>query len=220
MAKRKGGHCTNRDIVNVDGQLFSPDYDFEGDPGKTWLESAEFWHGDAPAMCGWSICGEGDAKRWTAATDRYIDETLKPQLAKLKKLITTYTGGGGPSIPQQEVLNESIKVIKDWRDNRGKSVPSMFNPSAIRAHIHQIITHFDRAACAMDHLNNLADEMGASHIANRAPVLDPGPPPGGGKWIRGGGTDEPANGSPSGLGMVGWVAIGAAGYFGFKVLTE
>jgi len=219
MAKRPGGHCTNRDIVNVDGQLFSPDYDFEGDPGKTWFEALEFWHGDAPAMCGWSICGEGDSDRWKAATGKYIDKTLKPQIAKTKKIIEAYTGGGGATIPQQEVFNEADKVIKDWGVMRTKSAPSIFNPNAIRAHVHEIIRIFDRAACSMDDLNDLADDMGAAHMANRAPIIQAKPPPDGGKWLRGGGADEGV--APStGMGALGWVAIGVAGYFGYKVLTE
>jgi hypothetical protein len=217
MAKRKGGHCTNRDIVNVDNELFSPDYDFEGDSGGAWYEYL-FTSRMSAAMCGSGICMGGDVKRWNNAMDRYISKEFRPQIAKTRKIIGAYTGGAPPTIAQQEILNRCDKLLRDWKEFQKKDVPWAWRVGALMGHIKSIIRYFDRAACLMDELNDMADELGASHIANRAPVLEPKPPPDGGSWIRGGGVDEAA---PSkGFGVLGWVAIGAAGYFGFKVLTE
>lgn len=215
--KRPGGHCRNRDIVNVDNELFSPGYDWEGDSGGAWYEYMAICR-ECMAMCGGGICMGGDVERWQDATHRYIDREFKPQIAKTKKTIAAYTGDAPPTFEQQEVLNQSAKLLKDWKEFQTKDVPWAWRPNAIASHIKSISRYFDRAACLMDDLNDIVDEMGAYHMANRAPILEPKPPPDGGRWIRGGGADEGPPGK--GLGMVGWVAIGAAGYFGFKVLTE
>lgn len=223
MAKRPGGHCRNRDIVNVDYQLFSPDYDFEGDSDATWYEYMQgIIGGSGPskiAMCGFWACTADDALRWTDATNRYFDKEFRPQLAKTKQIIAAYTGGSPPTIEQQGVINQAEKLVKEWKEFQTKEVPSAFWTDEIKGYIHSIVQYFDRAACLMDDLNDLADDMGASHLTNRAPVLEPKAPPDGGSWIRGGGTDVPPP-STGGIGVLGWVAIGAAGYFGFKVLTE
>lgn len=221
--KRPGGHCENRDIVNVNNELFSPDYDFEGDEGLTWYEYVgAAVTGSFPstyAMCDFAICDDDDADRWMEATRHYYDKEFKPQLAKTKKIIDAYTGGAPPTFEQQGVINQCDKLVKDWKDFQAKEAPSVFWSGEFRGYIRSIVQYFDRAACLMDPLNDLADEMGASHLSNRAPVIEAKPPPDGGSWIRGGGTDESSS-AGNGIGVLGWVAIGAAGYFGFKVLTE
>ena len=223
MSKRAGGHCRNRDIVNVDNQLFSPDYDFEGDENPTWYEYAmSVFTSLSPskaAMCSFGMCMGGDIERWKGVTNRYFTKEFKPQLAKTKQIISAYTGGAPPTIEQQGVLNQSEKLIKDWDEFQDKEEPWAWRTDEITGYIHSIVQHFDRAACLMDDLNDLADELGASHLSNRAPIMEVKGPPDGGSWIRGGGVDE-GGASTGGIGMLGWVAIGAAGYFGFKVLTE
>lgn len=222
--KRPGGHCENRDIVNVDNQLFSPDYDFEGDEGLTWYEyvfagvTGSF--ASTYAMCDFANCDSDDADRWIAATRRYFDKEFKPQLAKTKQVINAYTGGAPPTFEQQAVINDGEKLIKSWKEFQDKEAPSVFWSGEFRGYVRSIVQYFDRAACLMDGLNDLADEMGASHISNRAPVIEAKSPPDGGSWIRGGGTGGGEISSGGGMGVLGWVAIGAAGYFGFKVLTE
>ena len=215
--KRAGGHCCNRNIVNVNNELFSPDYDFEGDAGGAWYEYL-YTYRLAGAMCAGGVCMGSDIKRWRAAVNRYIKKEFKPQIARTKKTISAYTGGGGPNIGQQAVLNQSQKLLEDWKEFQTKEAPWAWNRPAIHGYLHSIVQHFDRAACLMDDLNDLVDEMGAYHMTNRAPVIQAKPPPDGGSWIRGGGVGEGAPGK--GIGVIGWVAIGAAGYFGFKVLTE
>lgn len=223
MPRRPGGHCRNRDIVNIDNQLYSPDYDWEGDlSGGAWYEylgavvSGSF--ASTIAMCDFMNCDDDDADRWTLGTDRYITKEFRPQLAKTKQIIEAYTGGSPPTIPQQEIINQSEKLLKDWKEFQKKERPSEFWSGEFRGYVHSIVQFFDRAACLMDDLNDIADEVGASHLTNRAPTLEPKAPPDGGSWIRGGGTDIAA--PSSGMGALGWIALGAAGYFGFKVLTE
>ena len=216
MARKR--YCRNREVVNVGRQLYSPEYDFEGDDGPAWYE----WHmGDSGSMCGWNWCGPGDAKRWRKATDDFIQGTLKKQLSKVRRSSEAYTGGVLP-LEIQGQLKEVKDFIKDWNDHRDfTEIPSQFNIPAMAGYIHKTIDYFDRAACYMDvPLNEIAEEIGALHIIKRAPVV-PGAKsaPDGGVWVRGGRAEEGV-GPSKGIGLVGWVAIGAAGYFGFKVLTE
>lgn len=219
--KRPGGHCRNRDIVNVDNEYFSDAYDFEGDSGGAWWEYIGLSPSNS-AMCGSGVwrCTSDDIERWRTATDRYITKEFRPQLAKTKKVIGTYSGGAGPSLEQQETLNAGDKLLKDWKEFQKREVPSPWWANEFLARVKSIVQYFDRAACLMDDLNDIADEAGASHIANRAPVLLPKKAPDGGPWIRDGAVADTGAPSSKGLGMVGWVALGAAGYFGFKVLTE
>lgn len=222
--KRLGEHCKNRDIVNVGNQLFSPDYDFEGDDEGTWYEYAfgafTFNRPSRIAMCSFGVCMGGDIERWKVATGRYIEKEFKPQLAKTRKIIAAYSQNAPPTMEQQDVLNRAEKLIKDWKEFQDLEEPSAFWMNEITGYIHSIVRIFDRAACLMDELNDLADDMGASHLANRAPILEPKSAPDGGSWIRGGAGGGDGLAPTTGLGVVGWIALGAAGYFGFKVLTE
>ena len=219
MARKR--YCRNREVVNVGRQLYSPEYDFERDDGPAWYE----WHmGDSGSMCGWNWCGRGDAERWRNAADVFIQGTLKKQLLKVRRSAEVYTGGGALPLETQGRLNEVKNFIKSWNGFRdSEEIPSQFNIPAIEGYIHKTIDYFDRAACYMDDpLNEIAEEIGALHIIKRAPVVpDAKSAPDGGAWIRGGRTGEEVTGPPGkGIGVLGWVAIGAAGYFGFKVLTE
>ena len=184
--------------------------------------------GAAGSMCGWAICGAGDAESWRKAANKFIQGTLKKQLKKVKRKVEIYTGGGPIPLETQAGFNEIRDFLKEWDSFRAKEIPWSFNMPAVEGHIRQTIDYFDRAACYIDdpegfNLNAVAEEIHAPDAVKRAPVVpDAGSAPDGGSWFRGGGgVGEPPVGEPSrGIGVIGWVALGAAGYFGFKVLTE
>jgi len=220
MAKVAGKHCRNRDVINVDNRLHSPDYDFEGDPGMAWYEWDPWTEHEPAAMCGYGVCMGGDADRWTSATNKYYEETFLPLLREARRLADAQTQGGPTPFQVQAVLNRAQQVGDDWKEFRDtKSAPWAFNIPAINNYVYSIVKHFDTLACdGVDPLNELLDEFGAVHLTKKASERRPSAPPSGGSWLTGGPSGEPSKGG--GLGVVGWLAIGAAGYFGFKALTE
>ncbi len=224
MARKR--YCKNREVVNVDNRLYSPSYDWEGDPNGAWHE---LHMGNAGSMCTWSYCGVGDAIAWRDAADEFINGTLKKHLMSIERNVSLHTQGGPAPLEIQGRLNEVKDFLKDWSDfykkevpfaNLGKALPLPFSPlrPAIEGYTMEIVEYFDRAACYMDDLNEISEEIGAVQAVKRPPVLEPESPPDGGSWIRGGSTEELV--PKTGMGVVGWMLIGVAGYFGYKALTE
>lgn len=223
MVNPKRGHCSNRDIVNADKRLYSPRYDFEGDEGLAWYELI-----DADAMCFWGMCDHSSYNTWVKATDRYINDTLVPHYKKILARAEAVYGGAAFPVSLSDRFNKVVEIVEAWkaagyRADKGISDDFM-HPLATWwwGEIRQIIDYFDQAACAFDELDLIAvDELKQPSLAKGAPARTLEHVEGGylgGKGGLGEGQKPPGK-SPLGM-AVGIVAIGAAGYFGYKVLTE
>jgi len=218
-------YCRNRNIVQADNRLYSPFYDWDGDDGLSW-SSLEFI--DADAMCFWGMCDHESYNAWARATGRYIEEQLVPHLREVKgRAMGVYQGA---PLPQRltDTFNKienfvhewdeaNIRPNKDWKD-------TLWHPLAPYwwGEIRGIIKYFDDAACYFDDLDDIAqDDLKSPALAKGAPkrTIEASPT---GSFLDGSGGARPGGGGQrSGLGMaVGIMAIGAAGYLGYKVLTE
>jgi len=225
---RKGPNCRNRDVVNVNNRLYSPNYDWEGDDGRAWSES-----GESDAMCFWGLCGPSSYAAWCEATDKYINKVLSSQYMKVLKLAEGKFG----AIPI-EVADRMAKIashINSWNQSEFKkdwetgaydvwSVP-VFGEQYwdTRGNIQGVVNIFDDAACLMDELNSIASvDLDRPSLAQGAPVRTVTPSPTG-SFLDGSGGGQGGSASPSGGGIsksLGVVGLGVAAYFGFKALTE
>lgn len=225
MAKPKIGHCSNRSVVVAAGSLHSPKYDDERDPGTAWYEMGL----DANAMCFWGMCDHKSYNAWVTATDKYINGTYKKQLKGHlhEAQDAAHAAYGGLAFPVEvydrfkavaELINEwnatDYYPNKTWKDD-------FRHPFATYwwGQIRQIIDYFDRAACLYDTLDDiLIEDLKRPSLAGGAPVMTLEDMPGG--YLGGsGGASGTKSRSPAMM-AVGIMAIGAAGYFGYKVLTE
>ena len=222
MANPKRGHCSNRDIVNAEKRLYSPRYDFEGDDGLAWYELI-----DADAMCFWGMCDHSSYNAWVKATDRYINDTLEPHYKKILSRAEAVYGGAAFPVELSDRFNKVTDTINNWRQagyKANKTIADDFrHPFAPHwwGEIRKIIDYFDEAACAFDQLDEIAAvELKQPSLAKGAPVRQLEHVEGG--YLGGhGGAAGQKQGGRSVVGMaVGIIAIGAAGYFGYKVLTE
>lgn len=227
MTTPKRGHCSNREIVHADKRLHSPNYDDEGDPGLNWYELI-----DADAMCFWGMCGHDSYNAWVKATDAYINGEGKYKLTghylEVKARAEAMLGGAALPLDLSDKFNEIVALINAWNEagyRPDKTLADDFrHPIATYwwGEIRQIIEYFDRAACLYDELDRVAIEvLKQPSLAKGAPVRTLEEIPGGYLGGHGGpsGDAKPSGRSPLGM-AVGIIAIGAAGYFGFKVLTE
>jgi len=222
MANPKRGHCSNRDIVNAQKRLYSPRYDFEGDDGLAWYELI-----DADAMCFWGMCDHDSYNAWVKATDRYINDTLVPHYKKVLSRAEAVHGGAAFPVELTDRFNKVEDAVNSWqsagyRADKGWS-DDFRHPFATWwwGEIRKIIDYFDEAACQFDQLDDIAAHaLKQPSLAKGAPIRQLEHVEGG--YLGGhGGPSGKAKGERSVLGMaVGVVAIGAAGYFGYKVLTE
>jgi hypothetical protein len=220
--------CHNRDVVNVDRRLFSYKYDAEGgkliDPWE--IDSLE----SSYAMCFYAVCGPDSYNGWVNATDSYINGTSDSQLrghydAIRKRISAKYSGAALPTWVT-DALAAVQNVIDDWNDagyRADKTMSDNFrHPTGLywMGQIKQIVDHFDDAACAFDDLNDLAvkvDERSATRPASPTPSLEDVPENG----IFGGGGGEKPKAARNDIGLfIGIAAAAAAGYLGYKVLTE
>lgn len=220
MTKIKIGHCSNRNVVHAD-KLYSPRYDFEGDPGLAWYEIS-----DSDAMCFWGICNHRSYNAWVDAADLYINKTLVPHYKKILNRANAIYGGAALPIELVDRFNKVEEIVNDWKNTGYRSTKTWrddfrnpFGPSW-QGEIRQVIDHFDAAACAFDELDDIAvNFLKQPALAKGAPVrqlehIEGGYLGGGGG---GGGPPPPRSNWTRALGTV---AIGAAGYFVYKVLTE
>lgn len=220
MAKAKIGHCSNRNVVHAD-KLYSPRYDFDREPGLAWYEIT-----DSDAMCFWGMCNHRSYNAWVDATDEYINETLAPHYKKILSRAEGIYGGAALPIELVDRFNKVEEIVNDWESAGYKSNKTWrddfrnpFGPSW-QGEIRQIIDHFDAAACAFDELDDIAANfLKQPALAKGAPVRQLEHVEGGylGGSGGGGGPGAPRSNWTRALGIV---AIGAAGYFGYKVLTE
>lgn len=218
-------HCRNREIVNAEGRLYSPKYDWEGADG---LAQSSFEFIDADAMCFWGVCDSDSYNAWAKATNKFIEDKLVVQYKKvLGRAQAHYQGAPLPADMQDRFNNiaefiqawdeSGIKPDKDWSD-------TLLHPFAPYwwGKIRTIVEFFDDAACAYDELVDIAaDELNSPALVPGLPkrTLEPSPT---GSYLDGSGGLIPGGGnsrSPTATAL-GIMAIGAAGYFGYKVLTE
>ncbi len=217
------GHCSNRDIVNADKRLFSPRYDFEGDEGRAWYELH-----DGDAMCFWGMCDHDSYNAWAKATGRYINKTLIPHYKKILARAEAIYGGAAFPVALSDRFNKVVEVVAAWEASGikpDKTVGDDFvHPFAPYwfGEIRKVVDYFDQAACSFDDLDEIAiTELKQPALAKGAPIRQLEHVEGGYLGGAGGPTGKPPPGDRSMVGMaVGIVAIGAAGYFGYKVLTE
>jgi hypothetical protein len=226
QSRKKGDKCRNRSIVNVDERLFSPHYDWDGEDG---LAQSTFEFIDADAMCFWGICGSASYNAWVEATNAFIEKKLVPHYKEVLGIAKGYFGGAPIRVDILDRLNKIEDFIKSWDEADYKPnkrwYDDMKNPFAPYwwGEIRVIVTYFDDAACYFDELDKIvAVDLKRPSAAEGVPqrTLEPSPT---GSYLDGSGGPSPGNGKSGKSGMstaIGIMAIGAAGYFGFKVLTE
>lgn len=214
-------HCKNRKYVNAEGRLYSPEYDFEGDDGLAWYELT-----DMDAMCLLGICSHKSYNAWVKATDHYIYNVLTPHYKKVSSRAEAIYGGAVLPFELADKLNNVGLVITEWKNadyRPNKAWKDDFSTSLLtwKGEIRKIIKHYDEAACAFDMLNDIAaTDLKQPALAKGVPTQQYQPIEGG--YLGGAGT-LPGSGDQkkSSIGRaVGILALGAAGYFGYKVLTE
>lgn len=225
MAKSKRGNCSNREVVNVDTRLFSPRYDDEGKSDLPWYALR-----DAEAMCFWGICGYSSYNAWVNATNAYINGAAATQLTghytKILNRAKGLSGGAAFPIALKDRFDKVVTVIDGWNNagfEANKTMGDQFShPLGYwwEGEMRKIIDHFDAAACAFDDLDSIAIDLNQSSLVMGAPMREVEHVQGGYLGGHGGvSSTEKAGGSVVGT-AVGLMALGAAGYFGFKVLTE
>lgn len=226
---KKKRNARNRKVVHADHRLYSPAYDWEGDDG---LAQSSFEFFDSDAMCFFGICGPWSYNAWAKSTDEYIHGVLEAQYKKkvLPGLDSLFQGA---PVPQdlQDTMNKVDDLIRSWDDAGYKpdktQLDKFAHPTTMwwSGQIRGIIDYFDRAACMVDVLDAITiDVIKRPGMAIGQPdrVLRPSPTVSG-SYLDGSGGPGSSNdgGNTSFAGKaVGIMAIGAAGYFGFKVLTE
>lgn len=209
-----GEYCRNRIKLTPDGRRHSPSYDDEGDPGTLWHE----WGVADDAYCTFGGCTKTDLTAWEGFTDRFFSKNFKPALNNLRRqqLIADVAK---KAIKNGDELVASYNMHKAWVR---KVDPGFWSPMDLSQAIEGTINHLDEAACQMDMVINpiIAVIAGRPGLAGGPAHVSPTKAPGNRDWINGG-KPSPKNGgaSPAMIGL-GVVALGAASYFAFKVLTE
>lgn len=216
-----GEFCRNRRSLTPEHRRHSPSYDNEGEPGTVWHE----WGIADDAYCTFGGCTKTDRTAWEKFTERFFRTKFKPGLEALRK--------------QKLLSDEAKKALKNGDDliasyNRHKVWvrkvdPGFWSPMDLSQAIEGTINHLDEAACQKDMVIDptLAFIAGRPGLAGGPAHVVPTAAPGGGPWIGGGGggggggRPAPKNGGSSpGMIAVGVIFLGAASYFGYKVLTE
>src|SRR5690606_16426605 len=157
MANPKRGHCSNRDVVNAEGRLYSPRYDFDREEGRAWYEVT-----DADAMCFWGLCNHRSYNAWVDATEKYINDTLIPHYKKILARANSIFGGAALPLELADRLNKINEIINDW-DNAGYQSNKTWRDDFVhptgfywQGQIRKIIDYYDEAACAFDDLDDIA----------------------------------------------------------------
>jgi len=103
-----------------------------------------------------------------------------------------------------------------------KADPGFWSPMDLSEAIEGTINHLDEAACQRDMVIDPLLEVVAGRPGKTSGPAHIGPTsaPGGGPWIGGRKPPEKNGGSSPGMIAVGVIFLGAASYFGYKVLTE
>jgi hypothetical protein len=202
-------HCRNRNIVNVENRLVSPFYDAEGDDGGAWHEFGSI--GGAACYYGW--CTGDSYQAWVDAANKYFNDKLVPQYNRVYR-IAMGDDGSAANLPQ--IARDRLMVVRDFIDDWKASPPNRDEytetaPNWVwKSRVEEIAKCFDEAACKYDDLDKILT-MDLGHAGGQAgysedPLI---------------GHASAKGGSSSGIGKaMGVVALGAAAYFGFKVLTE
>lgn len=217
----KGINCWNRDVVHVDHRLHSPVYDAEGNKGRPWW----FEPSDQHSLCYFGVCDYHSYNAWIDATDNYFVKLFIPHYNNVVGAANSQYGGAAMPQDLMDKLEQMADLINGWEafDKTKKVLKDQFfhtNPMYWLGETWKVSDFFDEMACQMDKLNEiLVVDLKRKHMAKGAPSRTVEPVEGG--FIGNpAGTESSVKGM-SGVGMaVGLVALGAAGYFGFKVLTE
>ena len=178
-------------------------------------------------MCYWHICSPDSYNAWAVATAKYIENELVPHYKRISGRANAIYEGG--ILPQdiQDLFSNVTVFVKSW-DESGIKPDKNFGdnflhptPQYWNGKVRLIVDFFDEAACQVDILDDIAaGPLNSKALAKGAPQRTLEPAPGGGGYFEG---PPPSNGGKGGSTMstaLGIMAIGAAGYFGFKVLTE
>jgi hypothetical protein len=214
--------CKNRRVVNVEGRLYSPAYDFEGDDGRAWHEL-----GEGDAMCFFGVCSPASYNSWATATANFFEDELVPHYNLALNKAKGISQGAPLPTPLQDKFNKVYGFIKKW-DESGIKPDKVYSDNfyhPITAYwvgeIRGIVNYFDEAACMVDYLDViLAVDLNSPAAAKGVPMRTLEAPPGGSYLDGSGGRMSSDKGSSFTSKAIGIMAIGAAGYFGFKVLTE
>jgi hypothetical protein len=220
-------NARNREVVHVDHRLHSPAYDWDGDDG---LAQSTFEFFDADAMCFFGICGPWSYNGWVKSTNNYIHNVLEKQYEKVIKKIKGHYQGAPVPMDLQEELNNVEALIQSWdnanyRPNKDQ-LDKFAHPTSMwwSGQIRAIIDYFDAAACKVDVLDAIAVELlnsPAIAIGDPRRVLKKSPTSSGVYLDGSGGPSQGGSSNTSfAASAIGIMALGAAGYFGFKVLTE
>jgi len=223
MAKKKGVNCRNRLVVHAENRLHSPFYDWEGEAG---LAQSSFEFIDADAMCFWGICDSDSYNAWVSATQAYFDDVLVPHYKKTLGAAEAHFGSAPIRIDILDRLDKIKKLIREW-DEEGLEPNKDWSDNLMHPFdpywwglIRGVITYFDEAACAVDELDTiLAEDLKRPSAAKGVPkrTLEASPT---GSYLDGSGGPSPSGGDNGVSKGIGIVALGAAAYFGYKVLTE
>lgn len=216
----RGKMCRNRShVTGPERRRHSPVYDDDGDPGNGWLEM-----GDADVMCTAGYCTGTDSEVWLRATNVFFEKKFRPGYDKLKTVIAS--SGMPGTDPQRRVLDDAKQLMDGWQKHQAAvkaDPPSVWNAFRLWGVIETTVNYFDEGSCLLE--NDIDVEIckirpGLCGQKNEEGLL--GPAPGGGPWVGGGrrpGQPPKPPASPAAI-AAGVVLLGAASYFGFKVLTE
>jgi hypothetical protein len=210
-----GRACRNRKVLSPDGRRHSPSYDDEGETGGAWHE----WGIADDAYCTFGGCTKTDRTVWEKFTERFFSSKFKPALDNLKQ-------SGLISDEAKKAIKNGDDLVASYNAHTAhvrKINPGFWSPMDLSEAIEGTINHLDEAACQRDFvidplLEVVAGRPGKASGPAHIPVTGA---PGGGAWINGGGRKPPPKeGASPGMIAVGVVLLGAASYFGYKVLTE
>jgi hypothetical protein len=213
-------NCWNRNVVHVDHRLHSPVYDAEGKKGRPWWIEATDQH----SMCFFAVCEYNSYNAWIDATDAYFNNEFIPHYEDILSVVEGHYGGAAMPQDYSDLFNKLAAFINEWLafDKTHRSFKDMFfhsNPQYWESKTRVVVNFFDEAACNVDLLDEITIDMGRKHKAKGVPKRSLQPVEGG--FLGNPAGTETSSKGMSGVGMaVGLVAIGAAGYFGFKALTE
>lgn len=222
MAKK--GHCSNREIVNVAGRLYSPKYVSADNPGSRWYE---LW--DGAAMCYFGMCDPDSYNDWVNATYEYIngksESELYGRLKKAEAAIKSRFGGAAIPVSYAQKIANFKDFIKSWNESghrANKSWTDWFS-HPMRAYwkgqVREVSDWFDRAACKYDEVEELEYEITKDKsgvIGAPTMVAD--------EDYDYFGKDEKKHQQPADNSAMkkagGVILVGVGGYFAYKLLTE
>lgn len=211
---RVGEFCRNRKSLTPDGRRHSPSYNNKGGRGTAWYEFGI----DDDAYCTFGGCTKTDRVAWEKFTARFFRTQFKPSLEALK-VSGTLSDEVKRAIRNGDDLITSYNRHQAWTR---RTDPGFWSPMDLHDAIGGTINHLDEAACQKDMVIDplLRFIAGRPGKAGGPVEIAPTAAPGGRRWIGSGPPTRAQNGTSTGATALGVIALGAAAYFGYKVLTE